>query len=178
MSVPFKSSPIEFNQHLLFPSHIFDLLKANSSKHKAMSYGRLKEQEAALSAEIDELIEQAARCDQEEDKTYQERTGYELPEDLKHKQGRLAKIKAAKQALEQREELINPGQAIEESKQISFADTESRIMGKKGDSFDYAYNAQTSVDADPTNHCCAAYQPKRQRPTRSRTSPGSVARDH
>jgi hypothetical protein len=35
--------------------------KANSSKHKAMSYGRLKEQEAALSAEIDVLIEQAAR---------------------------------------------------------------------------------------------------------------------
>jgi len=122
--------------------------KANSSKHKAMSYGRLKEQEAALSAEIDALIEQAARCDQEEDKTYQERTGYELPEDLKHKQGRLAKIKAAKKALEQREEQINPGQAIKESKQISFADTESRIMGKKGSSFDYAYNAQISVDAD------------------------------
>ena len=58
--------------------------KANSSKHKAMSYGRLKEQEAALSAEIDALIEQAARCDQEEDKTYQERTGYELPEDLRN----------------------------------------------------------------------------------------------
>jgi len=122
--------------------------KANSSKHKAMSYGRLKEHEAALSAEIDALIEQAARCDQEEDKAYQERTGYELPEDLKHKQGRLAKIKAAKKALEQREEQINPGQAIEESKQISFADTESRIMGKKGSSFDYAYNAQISVDAD------------------------------
>jgi hypothetical protein len=112
-----------------------------------MSYGRLKEQEAALSAEIDALIEQAARCDQEEDKAYQERTGYELPEDLKHKQGRLAKIKAAKQALEQREEQLNPGQDIDDKKQISFADTESRIMGKKG-SFDYAYNAQISVDAD------------------------------
>jgi len=121
--------------------------KANSSKYKAMSYGRLKQQESALSAEIDALIEQAARCDQEEDKAYQERTGYELPEDLKHKQGRLAKIKAAKQVLEQREEQINPVQAIDESKQISFADTEARIMGKKG-SFDYAYNAQISVDAD------------------------------
>jgi transposase len=88
------------------------------------------------------------RPGKEEDKTYQERTGYEIPEDLKHKQGRLAKIKAAKKALEQREEQINPGQAIEESKQISFADTESRIMGKKGSSFDYAYNAQISVDAD------------------------------
>lgn len=121
--------------------------KANSSKHKAMSYGRLKEKEQALSAEIDALIEQAKRCDQEEDKAYQERTGYELPEDLKHKQTRLTQIKAAKLALEQREEQINPGQDIEDKKQISFADTEARIMGKKGN-FDYAYNAQISVDAD------------------------------
>ena len=122
--------------------------KASSSKHKAMSYGRLKDQEAALSAEIDVLIEQASRCDQEEDKAYQERTGYELPEDLKNKQDRLVKIKAAKKALEQREEQLNPGQGIEDKKQISFADTDARIMGKKDSGFDYSYNAQISVDAD------------------------------
>jgi transposase/IS5 family transposase len=121
--------------------------KANSSKHKAMSYGHLKSKEQALCAEIDALIEQAKRCDQEEDQAYKERTGYELPEDLKHKQGRLAQIKAAKQALEQREEQFHPGKDIEDKKQISFADTEARIMGKNG-SFDYAYNAQISVDAD------------------------------
>jgi len=80
--------------------------KANSSKHlcplgcKAMSYGRLKEKEQALCAEIDELIEKAKRCDQEEDKAYPEKTGYEIPQDLKFKEARLAKIKAAKQALE------------------------------------------------------------------------------
>ena len=121
--------------------------KANTSKHKAMSYGRLKEKEQALSAEIDELIEKANRCDQEEDKAYQEKTGYEIPEDLKFKEKRLAKIKAAKQALEQREEQMNPGKTIADDKQISFADTEACIMGKKG-RFDYAYNAQISVDAD------------------------------
>jgi hypothetical protein len=121
--------------------------KANSSKHKAMSYGHLKEKEQALCTEIDALIEQAQRCDSEEDQAYKEKTGYELPEDLRFKQDRLAKIKAAKQALEQREEQINPGKVIEDKKQISFADTEARIMGKKG-SFDYAYNAQISVDAD------------------------------
>lgn len=121
--------------------------KANSSKHKAMSYGHLKEKEQALCAEIDELIEKASRCDQEEDKAHQEKTGYEIPEDLKFKQDRLIKIKAAKQALEQREEQLNPGKTIEDKKQISFADTEARIMGKKGN-FDYAYNAQISVDAD------------------------------
>jgi transposase len=121
--------------------------KANTSKHKAMSYGRLQEKEQVLSAEIEDLIEKANRCDREEDNAYKDKTGYEIPEDLKFKQGRLAKIKAAKQALEQREAQLNPGKVIDAKKQISFADTEARIMGKKG-SFDYAYNAQISVDAD------------------------------
>jgi len=122
--------------------------KANTSKHKAMSYGHLKEKEQALSAEIADLTEKANRCDQDEDNAYRDKTGYEIPEDLKFKQDRLANIKAAKKALEQREEQLNPGKAIDATKQISFADTDARIMGKKGDSFDYAYNAQISVDAD------------------------------
>jgi len=121
--------------------------KANTSKHKAMSYARLKEKEHALCAEIDALIEQASRCDREEDQAYRDKTGYELPEDLQFKQDRLAKIQAAKQALEAREAQLNPGQVIEDSKQISFADTEARIMGKNGQ-FDYSYTGQISVDAD------------------------------
>jgi transposase len=121
--------------------------KANTSKYKAMSYGHLQEKEQALCTEISELIEKANRCDQDEDKAYQDKTGYEILEDLKFKQDRLAKIKAAKQALEQREEQLNPGKAFDAKKQISFADTEARIMGKKGN-FEYAYNAQISVDAD------------------------------
>jgi transposase len=121
--------------------------KANSSKHKAMSYKRLKEKEAELTAEIEELVEQAARCDREEDAAYQERTGYEIPEDLKHKEKRLETVQAAKQALEEREEALNPGKTIEEKKQISFADKDARIMGKQGN-FDYRYNAQISVDSD------------------------------
>ncbi|VAW49476.1 Transposase, IS4 family [hydrothermal vent metagenome] len=121
--------------------------KANSSKHKAMSYKRLKEQEKRLSAEIDELVAIATRCDEEENQAYREKTGYEIPEDLKHKEGRLEKIKAAKAALEEREESLYPGKKIEDKKQISFADTDARIMGKKGN-FDYRYNGQISVDAD------------------------------
>ena len=121
--------------------------KADTSKHKAMSYGRLKEKEQALCAEIEALIEQANRCDREEDQAYRDKTGYEIPEDLQFKQGRLAKIQAAKQALEAREAQLNPGKAIADSKQISFADTEARIMGKNGQ-FDYSYNGQISVDAD------------------------------
>ena len=57
--------------------------KANSSKHKAMSYGRLKEKEQELCEEIEALTRQADRCDEEEDRVYQERTGYELPDDLR-----------------------------------------------------------------------------------------------
>jgi transposase len=69
--------------------------KANTSKHKAISYERLKEKEQALCAEIDDLIEKASRYDQEEDQAYRDKTGYEIPEDLQFKQNRLAKIKAA-----------------------------------------------------------------------------------
>jgi len=121
--------------------------QANSSKHKAMSYGRLKEKEKELTAEIDSLIERASRCDEEEDRTYKDLTGYEIPEDLKHKSARLAQIKEAKEALEKREEALNPGKPIEDKKQISFADKDARIMGKNGN-FDYQYNAQISVDED------------------------------
>jgi len=121
--------------------------QANSSRHKAMSYGRLKEKEQALSQEIDDLIEKASRCDDEEDQAYKNQTGYEIPEDLKHKKARLKQIKEAKVALEEREEALNPGKPIADKKQISFADKDARIMGKKG-SFDYQYNAQISVDED------------------------------
>jgi len=121
--------------------------KANSSKHKAMSYKRLKEKEHALTVEIDALIAQAHRCDEEEDQAYKEQTGYEIPEDLAFKETRLAQVKEAKAALEARERQLNPGNAIEDKKQISFADKDARIMGKKG-AYDYQYNGQISVDED------------------------------
>lgn len=121
--------------------------KANTSKHKAMSYGRLKEREKELAKEIEALVKKAEQCDQEEDAEYKDKSGYEIPEELKIKEKRLTKIKAAKEALEQREQALNPGKAIDDKKQISFADKEARIMGKKGD-FQYAYNGQIAVDQD------------------------------
>ena len=121
--------------------------KASTSKHKAMSHKRLKEKEKELMKEIDLLIQRAKKCDEDEDKEYKEKTGYELPEDLKFKEERLAKIKTAKEALERREEELNPGKEIEGKKQISFADTDACIMGKNGN-FDYQYNGQISVDKD------------------------------
>jgi hypothetical protein len=121
--------------------------KADTSKHKAMSHKRLKEKEKELLKEIDSLIEKANKCDEEEDQEYKDKTGYEIPEDLKHKEERLAQIQAAKEALEKREQSLNPGKEIEGKKQISFADTDARIMGKKGN-FDYQYNGQICVDKD------------------------------
>ena len=121
--------------------------KANTSKHKAMSYGRLKAKEKELTEEIEDLIGKAAKCDEEEDEEYKDKTGYEIPEELKIKEKRLARIKEAKEALEKREQELNPRKEIDDKKQISFADKEARIMGKKGN-FDYSYNGQISVDED------------------------------
>ncbi len=112
-----------------------------------MSYKRLKEKEQELTTEIDDLIGKASRCDEEEDQAYKEQTGYEIPADLKYKKVRLARIKEAKEALEAREHILNPGKEIEDKKQISFADKDARIMGKGGN-FDYQYNGQISVDED------------------------------
>jgi transposase len=119
--------------------------KANTSKHKAMSYEYLKKREDELVNAIKELMEQAEECDQAEDEQHQDKTGFEIPEELKIKEKRLAKIREAKEALETREKQLNPDKKIEETKQISFADKEARIMGKKGQ-YEYAYNAQISVD--------------------------------
>lgn len=119
---------------------------ADTSKHKAMSYGRLKEAEAKLAKEIEELLEKAHQTDKEEDEKYGEANGIELSEELKIKEKRLAKIKSAKESLEKREQELNPGKKIDDKKQISFADHDSRMMGKKGD-FDYRYNGQIGVDS-------------------------------
>ena len=121
--------------------------KADSSKHKAMSYGRLKAKEEELSKEIEMLVAQASACDGEEDAEYKEKTGYELEEDIKFKKQRLETIKNAKEALETREAALHPDKAIDDKKQTSFADTDACIMGKNGD-FDYRYNVQISVDSD------------------------------
>lgn len=53
--------------------------KANTSKHKAMSHKRLEEKEKELMEEIEALIQKADKCDEDEDKEYKEKTGYEIP---------------------------------------------------------------------------------------------------
>lgn len=76
-------------------------VKANASKHKAMSYARMKEQEAALRAEIGKMLDEAGATDADEDALHgRDRRGDELPTELRRRQDRLQKIEAARQALE------------------------------------------------------------------------------
>jgi len=76
-------------------------VKANASKHKAMSYGRMEETEKRLRKEVRELLKQAEAVDEEEDKRYgRERQGEELPEELQRRETRIARIREAKKALE------------------------------------------------------------------------------
>ncbi len=75
-------------------------VRANASKHKAMSYGRMKEKEAQLKAEVDDLLRRAGEVDEEEDRRYgRDKRGDELPEELSFREGRLRRIREAKAAL-------------------------------------------------------------------------------
>ena len=72
-------------------------VRANASKHKAMSYGRMKERETQLAAEVAELLRRAWEVDEKEDRRYgQNQRGDELPEELAFREGRLRKIREAK----------------------------------------------------------------------------------
>ncbi len=127
-------------------------LKANTSKHKAMSYGRMKQEKERLEKEIEELMQQAEAADREEDKAFgKDRNGYNLPEELRRREDRLAKIGQLREELEQekrQEQHLREGQTpvIEDKEQRSFADHKARMMVMKRGEFDYAYNAQAVTD--------------------------------
>jgi transposase len=127
--------------------------QANASKHKAMSYGRMEETEKRLRAEVRKLLSQAEAADREEDKRYGgDRRGEELPEELQRRETRIARIREAKEALEERarEQARKEGKDAEEAKptakmQYNFTDPESRIL-KGADGFVQGYNAQIAVE--------------------------------
>lgn len=77
-------------------------VKANASRHKAMSYGRMKEEEDRLKGEIDSLLGQAQQADEEEDRQFGAKRGDELPKELARRESRLKKIQQAKASLEAR----------------------------------------------------------------------------
>jgi len=153
-------------------------VKANASKHKAMSYGRMCEAERELERQVRELLEEARQVDRQEDSRYGKgKRGDELPEELRFRQGRLKKIRQAKEALEgqAREQALAEGKIDEQGNPVppelgrrggrgrvrkdppgkpkpkdqrNFTDPDSRIMKDTGTkAFVQAYNAQAAVDS-------------------------------
>ena len=151
-------------------------MKANASRHKAMSYGYMAKDIARLEAEIEQLLKQADQTDAEQDAALGSRRGDELPAELKRREDRLAKIRVAKARLEsearakaeaeqrrrddeqaQREaegrtrrgKEPAPVDATPEDKaQTNFTDAEAKIMKQSNKGFDHSYNAQAVVDAE------------------------------
>ena len=150
-------------------------IKANASKHKAMSYERMKKREAELRAEVDRWLAAAEAADAEEDKLYGQKRGDEMPDWMADKQRRLEKIREAKAELEaeakaaaaeetRRREEVEKKRIAEGRKkngktptppkpepdgktQRNFTDPESRVLLTK-DGYIQGYNAQAAVDAE------------------------------
>jgi transposase len=145
-------------------------IKANASKHKAMSYQRMEEKEEQLQQEVEALLDQAEAADQEEDREHgRDRRGDELPAELQRRESRRAKIEAAKKVLEERarqkaagegqvppvgqRRLRREGQSAKQARQAkpagkdqyNFTDPESGIM-KGADGWVQGYNAQAAVE--------------------------------
>jgi transposase len=145
-------------------------IKANASRHKAMSYARMQTTQAALKAQIAALVQKAANTDEAE----KNEPDLDIPAELERRQARLAAIEAAKARLEERQRQSDAqrGRSPDDERQPkdksgkpkggkpyqrdfgvpatkaqdSFTDPESRIMKRAGGGFDYSYNAQTAVD--------------------------------
>jgi transposase len=148
-------------------------IKANASKHKAMSYERMKRREAELSAEVDRWLAAAAAADAEEDKRLGDKRGDEMPAWVADKEKRLEKIRAARAALEaeakaaaeaemrrraeaEEKRLAEgrkkngrtpapPSPQPDDKAQRNFTDPDSRILLTK-DGYIQGYNAQAAVD--------------------------------
>ena len=151
-------------------------VKANASKHKAMSYGRMKKTLPELQETVKRLLAEAQAVDDEEDAKYGKgKRGDELPEELRTREGRIKKIKEAMKTLEERakkkadkrrkeirdqdedrkkkgkkrrgKKAKEPSDEPEPRAQCNFTDPESRIMKDSASkSFIQGYNAQAAVD--------------------------------
>jgi transposase len=141
-------------------------IKANASKHSAMSYGYMEKEEERLRQEVEQYLKEAEELDRlEDERSGPQSRGYELPEHLRHPAKRLEAIRKAKAELEaeagrKAEEKHKP--EVEKEKrtpkraeqpkpsprtQYNFTDPDSRIMLSSDKSFIQAYNAQAAVDA-------------------------------
>jgi transposase len=130
-------------------------IRANASRHKAMSYERLLSKRKSLEAEVQGWFERAEQEDAEEDDLYgPDDDGFSLPEGWQETLNRLGKVKQAQSRLEEeaREKVVRAGKPPEAAQvhakaQANFTDPESRIMHTP-DGFQQSYNAQVAEDAE------------------------------
>ena len=149
-------------------------VKANASRHKAMSYGRMKKEEQRLKEEIEQMLSKAETVDKREDEEYgSDCRGDELPEELARRQSRLERIQQAKKALEaeareaakqaqkQRQQQDDKSgdepqrgrkpkavsEVPEDKKQYNFTDPESKIMKVSNKGWEQCVSAHAAVDS-------------------------------
>ena len=107
-------------------------VKANASKHKAMSYKRMQEKEKKLEEEIAELLRRAEETDEAEDREYgKNRRGDELPQELARRESRIAKIREAKAALEEEAKERAEKEKKEQQAKIEARNKAAAESGKK-----------------------------------------------
>ena len=124
-------------------------LGADTSKHKAMSYGRMSEEEKKLKEEMELLLKEAEETDARENAEHGgDGDGYHLEDELSRRETRLKKIERARAALEEREKKAEPNKPIDPKKQISFADHDARCFMKRSEGTEYVYNSQAAVDME------------------------------
>ena len=112
-------------------------VKANASKHKAMSYERMGETEQRLRQEVEELLRRAAEVDEAEDAQYGKgKRGDELPEELARRESRLVKIRAAKAELEREAKEKAERQRVEAEAKLAQRREQEARTGKKAGGHD------------------------------------------
>ena len=127
-------------------------IKANASRHKAMSYGRMTKEEKRLRDEIKKTLEEAQRLDERENEEFGDEKENRLGPDFNTKEKRLKKIQEGMRRIEEevRKKTGKPEALPDEKAQTNFTDPESRIMptsSPKG-AFDQAFNAQLVANQD------------------------------
>jgi transposase len=119
-------------------------IRANTSRHKAMSHQRMKEAEAQLEDEIAQILAQMDECNDAEDEEHGDDDGSGgLPAELQDRQQRVAKLQAVRQQLE-----AERGSELGPKSQKSFADPDANMMRTGEGSLQYCYNAQAATSED------------------------------
>ena len=119
-------------------------LRANTSRHKAMSRGRMDEAEARLDDEIGQILMQIEEQNAAEDDEHGDGDGGGgLPAELQSREARRERIRAAREQLEREK-----GERLEDRHQKSFADLDANMMKTGEGSLAYCYNAQVAVSED------------------------------